>query len=408
MRVLAIGPTGFFADYGCHVRILGQLSALQQLGHRVLLVTYPVGRDVPNLSIARAPLPGLRSIPVGSSRRKILLDLLLGPTALAQALRFRPDVVHGYLHEGALIGHVAARLLQKPLTFDYQGSLTAEMLTHRFLAPDSTLLPAWTRLEHWIDQRPQAIFPSSAASATRLAERGVPADRIHLLPDSVDPDIFRPQPADPSLRRELGLPPDRPLVVYLGLLAPYQGIDLLLEAIAHPALRNHPAHFLIMGFPFVNRYRHLAAKLGIASRVHLTGPIPYAQAPRYLALGDAAVAPKLITSEGSGKLLPYMSMALPIVATDTPVHREYLGEDARLVEPRPEALAQGLVETLEHRAYWAARARRLRVRVQEQYSWRRAAQIMDATFQSLMQTSQSEKGAARQERPRGESKGRTE
>ncbi|NOX60950.1 MAG: glycosyltransferase family 4 protein [Chloroflexi bacterium] len=383
MRVLAIAPTGFFADYGCHVRIWGQLRALQRLGCEVRLVTYPAGRDIPDLTIVRAPPPFSRSIPIGSSRRKILLDLFLAPVALAQALRFRPHIVHGYLHEGALMGHIAARLLRAPLTFDYQGSLTAEMLAHRFLTPNSTLLPAWTRLEQWIERQPLAIFPSSAASAARLSDAGIPATRIHLAPDSVDPDMFRPQPPNPALRRRLGLPEKRPLVVYLGLLAPYQGVDLLLEAIAHPLLRDHPAHFLIMGFPFLERYRHLAAKLGVAHRVHFTGAIPYIEAPRHLALGQVAVAPKLLTSEGSGKLLPYMSMALPVVATDTPVHREYLAEDAVLTPISAEGLASGLFEALNHRPYWAERAKRLRQRVLQQYTWRHVAQVMDAAFRSL-------------------------
>ena len=93
-----------------------------------------------------------------------------------------------------------------------------------------------------------------------------------------------------------------------------------------------------MGFPNVAHYRAMAARLGISQRVRFTGAIAYPQAPAYLALGDLAVAPKRSATEGSGKLLPYMSMALPIVATDTPVHREYLSEDAILIsEPQPES-----------------------------------------------------------------------
>ncbi len=136
------------------------------------------------------------------------------------------------------------------------------------------------------------VFPSSGHAVAGLACRGLPPERLHSLPDSVDPNLFAPQPADPDLRRRLGLAADRPVVVYLGLLAPYQGIDLLLRSIATPPLADHPAQFLIMGFPAEVAYRRKAERLGIADRVVFTGAVPYFRAPRYLALGDLAVAPK--------------------------------------------------------------------------------------------------------------------
>ena len=60
--------------------------------------------------------------------------------------------------------------------------------------------------------------------------------------------------------------------------------------------------------------------------VTFTGRVPFSDAPYYLSACDIAVAPKMSTSEGSGKLLNYMAMALPIVAYDTALNREYLGE----------------------------------------------------------------------------------
>ena len=79
LRILAIAPTAFYNDYGCHIRIMGQLRGLQARGHRIRLVTYPVGRDLPDLTVTRAPLPGLKQLSVGSSRIKVLLDAILGP-----------------------------------------------------------------------------------------------------------------------------------------------------------------------------------------------------------------------------------------------------------------------------------------------------------------------------------------
>jgi glycosyltransferase involved in cell wall biosynthesis len=142
----------------------------------------------------------------------------------------------------------------------------------------------------------------------------------------------------PHLRRRLGLPNDRPLVAYLGLLAPYQGTDLLLEAIGLFLQRGGQAHFLIMGFPHLDRYQALAGELGVDAATTFTGPVPYMEAPQQLMLADLAVAPKISATEGSGKVLAYMAAGLPVVAFDTPVHREYLG-DLGLYAPRVDAAA---------------------------------------------------------------------
>ncbi|MFN2283952.1 MAG: glycosyltransferase, partial [Anaerolineae bacterium] len=161
-RVLMIAPTSFFLDYGCHIRILEEARALLAQGLQVRIVTYYLGRDLPDLDIVRsAPTPWHSDYEVGSSRHKIAFDVLLSWKALWTALRWRPDIVHGHLHEGALIGKVLAKLLRVPLVFDFQGSLTAEMLDHHFLKKDSVAHYWWQRLEERIVEMPDAIITST-------------------------------------------------------------------------------------------------------------------------------------------------------------------------------------------------------------------------------------------------------
>ena len=388
-RLLFLAPTGFFADYGCHVRIRGQAEALQARGHQVLICTYPGGRDLPGLLTVRPPLwPRGKEMPVGSSWLKLALDAALAPTALIAALRFRPHLIHAFLHEGALIGAALARLMRCPLIFDFQGSLTAEMLDHRFISHRSPFLRPLRWLEHHINRWPDAVLASSHHAVRLLEESGVPAARVRALPDSVDPARFRPpheseRPALEALRRSLGIPSDRRLIVYLGLLAEYQGIDLLLRA-ARILTDDYPhlgPHFLIMGFPFVDHYRRLAYEMGLAERITFTGKVPYEEAPRYLALGEVAVAPKLSATEGSGKLLNYMAMALPVAAFDTPVHREYLG-DLGVYAPPGDAvgLAAALATLLDNPADAARRGQALRQRAIARYTWAQAAVEIETVY----------------------------
>ncbi len=394
-----IAPTSFFADYGCHVRILEEARALQRLGHRVTIVTYHTGRTIDGVEVQRiVPIPWWRDTVVGSSPQKVAFDVLLSLKALHVALRRRPDIVHGHLHEGALIGWPVSLLRGVPLVFDFQGSLTSEMVDHQFLRPDGPFFKPMRRLEEFINRRPTAIITSSHHAARLCVhEYGCRAEHIHPVPDGVNLDVFRPGLLTPQERAERraawGIPPHAQVIAYLGLLAEYQGINLLLWAAARLLRERDDVHFLIMGYPGQERYRQMAHELGIAARVTLTGKIPYEQAPQALALGDIAVAPKISATEGSGKLLNYMAMALPTAAFDTPVSREYLA-DAGVYAPKgdPEGLAAALARLLDHPAWAAELGQRLRKRAEERYSWDRAARQIVEVYERVSVARSAKRG----------------
>ncbi len=384
-RVLKIAPTSFFADYGCHVRIYEEIRALQRLGHQVTICTYPTGRDLPGMDIRRAVnTPWRRTVQVGSSIHKLYYDGLLAARTLQVALQVRPTVVHAHLHEGALIGSPISRILRVPLLFDFQGSLTSEMLDHKFLRRTSRLFRPLRTLEGIINKAADRIITSSSNAADMLAQEfGYPAERIITLPDSVDTEVFAPRAAAPQaalheLRVRWRLPVDRPLVVYLGLLAEYQGTGLLLEAAAQLLAQGVQAHFLVMGFPGEADYRAQAAQMGLSEHMTFTGRIPYEEAPHYLALGDIAVSPKMSETEGNGKLLNYMAVGLPTVTFDTPVAHELLGDAGVYAETGSATdLARALRTLLTDPPARTDRGWRLQRRAEAQFSW-------DATGRRLL------------------------
>ena len=121
------------------------------------------------------------------------------------------------------------RLFRVPVVFDFQGSLTGEMLDHHFLRREGLPYRLFRWLETWIVRHAPVIFTSSAHAARLLREEfGCRPERVRVLPDCVNAETFRPAatyaPEElAALRAELGIPADRKLMVYLGLLAEYQG-----------------------------------------------------------------------------------------------------------------------------------------------------------------------------------------
>ncbi len=390
MHILSLAPTSFFGDYGCHVRILEEARALQALGHHVTILTYYKGSDVPGIRIVRtAPTPWHRHYEVGSSRHKFAFDVLLSIRLLRVLSRNRFDVIHAHLHEGALIAGVLARPWRIPVVFDYQGSLTDELLQHRFIKANSTAHAIFRRVEHMADRIPHAVLTSTRHAASALRAKLGDRVPVQALPDGVNAQVFRPDVISAEerahLRARWGIAPDEPVAVFLGLLAEHQGIRNLIAAAARLKAEGRRLRWLVMGYPGVEMWRQIAAGAGTLPEVIFTGRVPYAEAPRMLALGDVAVAPKLSLTEGSGKILNYMAMALPTVAFDTPTQREYLGT-LGVYAPvgDSEALARSVADLLDHpqrRRMLGEQLRRVAVR---QFGWDQAALTMTSLYWQLL------------------------
>ncbi len=369
-RVLTIAPTPFFGDRGCHVRILEEVRGLQARGTEVLVATYATGTEVAGVRTVRAPnLPGLRARPLGPSYGRPVLDTVLAGTALRAARCFRPDIVHAHLHEGVAVGWLAARLVGSPLVADLQGSLLSELVDHRFLKDGGLGSALVGAMEGWLVRRPDALLVGSPTVARLLADQHVDPARVVSFPDGVDLTRFRPMPPDHAQVDRLGLR-DKRVVVFLGVLTAYQGVDALIEAAPLVIAAVPDAHFLILGYPNEAHYRHMASQRGLDGHMTFPGRIPYDDAARWLNLGAVAVSAKTSRTEANGKLLNYMACGLPVVATDTPINRELLGEaGCYAAVDDPAALAARLSELL--RAPTRARevGAALRRRVEAEFSW---------------------------------------
>lgn len=391
--VLTIAPTSFFADYGCHVRIWEEAKILKQLGHRVVMTTYHNGDNMPGLDIRRSwDVPWIKRAMIGSSRHKLYCDAALSWRTLRVALSLRPDIIHAHLHDGALIGAVVSKLLGIPLVFDYQGSLTGEMLDHHFLRRDGLLYRPTRALERLVNQLPDAVITSTYNAASILHhEWNFPRERLYTVIDSVNTTRFHPFDGSPDweaerqrLRQELGIPEGRRVVAYIGLLAAYQGTDKLLEAAQQVIAQRPDVHFLIMGYPDVASYQALADSLGVAGHVTLPGRILYKDLHAYLALGDVAVAPKMSATEGAGKITNYLAMGLPVVTFDTPVSHEMLGDlgvYARFGDSA--SLAQEIIGLLDDRERAAELGRLGRIKAVREHSWELGGQQIAAIYERV-------------------------
>lgn len=372
MRILMIAPQCFFLPRGTPLSVLGRLRAISREGHRVDLVTYPIGRDVqlPGLTIHRVRrLPGLRSIEIGPSWTKLVLDAFVLLKVVALLRHHRYDVVHSH-EEAAFFGAPLARLFRTRHLYDMHSSLPQQLENFEF-SSFAPLLAAFRWLERRAIQGSHGVigvYPQLVAHARSIA----PARPAFLIenPDHLDGLAIAPDDID-ALRRRLGLA-GRRVVVYTGGFQPYQGIDLLLQSAVLVVEELDDVVFLLVGGSDreVAAVRSRLAERRLTAHVILAGTTPVEEVPRYLAVADALVSPRVKGTNTPLKIYSYLRTGVPIVATDLPTHTQVLHPDvAVLAPPTPRGFADGIVRALlddDLRARLGPSARRL---AEDKYSY---------------------------------------
>lgn len=343
-----LAPEPFFEPRGTPFSEYHRIKVLGELGHRVDLVTYPFGADVelPNLRIIRSPRPpGLRRVPIGPSWSKLVLDALLVPTALRQARREAYDAIHSH-EEAGLLGVWLSRRLGIPHLYDMHSSLPQQLTNFRF-ARNRLLRRAFEQMEDRTVFGSEVVITICRDLFDHVHAMGA-GDRAVLIENVMGGDVEEPPRLTPAQVRELwAIPSSAPLVLYTGTFEAYQGLDLLLDAMAMVAASRPDVRLLVVGGrpDQVERARSRAEATG--SPAVFTGYQPAREIPAFVAAADVLASPRIAGTNTPLKIYSYLRAGKPIVATDLLTHTQVLdGGVAVLVAPEPEAFAGALCRVL--------------------------------------------------------------
>ena len=388
VTVIHIAPTPFFADRGCHIRIRNEIEALRGYPMRTLVCTYHLGNNVENIEIRRIlPVPGYHKLDAGYSPFKFPADILLFFLVLKIAWRERPEILHGHLHEGGLIGWAVKTCLfwrRMKLVMDTQGSLTGELVGYGTLDARQLLTRFVALVEGLICRLPDFFLCSSRASRSSLTDCfRVPHKKTMLLEDVV-PESFFTSHDVAALRERKSLPLDKKIILYTGSLLPGKGVHHLLEAMSFLCDERDDIFFVLVGYP-VEEAETFVRDHDLADRVRMTGQVAYHDLAGWLAIGDVAVEPKENDSgEASGKLLHYLAAGLPVACFATPNNRKLLGDNGWYAEETtPDALATAITAILADPTNADRRAEQGRAIVREHYSMTGVGKRLQQVYQRL-------------------------
>lgn len=355
MKALVIAPQPFFSPRGTPFSVYYRTAVLAELGVEVDLLTYGEGQDVdlPNVRILRIPRFGfLGPVAVGPSMKKLFLDVFVLARAVALLTRKRYDFVHAH-EESVFFCRFLKPVFGFRLVYDMHSSLP-QQLTNFGYTRSRFLIGLFEKLEDSCLARADAVITICPELASYVAERVPDRWRHLLIENSLFADVRLKSDRGPSSRErdadwESQVPAGRPVIGYAGTFEPYQGIGVLIEAVA-AVRRERPDAFLLMvgGTPEqVAAERERAERLGLGDDCLFTGRVPQSVAKSLMKRADVLTSPRVQGTNTPLKVYEQLASGKPLVATRILSHTQVLTDDVSfLAEPEPPALARAILAAL--------------------------------------------------------------
>lgn len=327
------------------------------------------------------------------------LSLLAYPHMRRLIQRLKPDVLMERYYNLAGVGILAAHQFQVPSLLEVNALIVDPPAVFKRRFDDLLGHP----LRHWaITQCHMAERIVTPLHTTVPAE--VERSRIVELPWGANVERFSRVQATrrvQGLRVELGIAPDRPVVVFLGSFRAWHGVGDFVAAGVRLLEGGENVHLLLIG----DGPERAAAEATVGrwhQRFTFAGSVAHDRVPHYLALADVGVAPfntaphPALRAAGFFwsplKIYEYMAMSLPVVTASIPplntIIRE--GEEGALFTEGDVADLAAAIKRALHHPQRAAMGERARQRVVARYSWRKHCQELERILRGMTQVGNDE------------------
>ncbi|MFH1679290.1 MAG: glycosyltransferase family 4 protein, partial [Candidatus Eisenbacteria bacterium] len=308
----------------------------------------------------------------------LLLDPLL-VFLLRRILReMRIDVVHAHHYEGLLVSRLAGVRGKVPLVYDAHTLLESELPYYG----GGRLRAAKERIGRFLDRRLPRAADHVIAVAPRIRDRlvrdgVVRAEDVTVISNGVEIGLFA------EARSRTRRPDEAPRLVFTGNLAPYQRIDLLLEAFAKVAAARAGVRLVLATQSSFEPHEEAARRLGIRARIDIV-PAAFHRIPRLLAEADIAMNPRTECDGIPQKVLNYMAAARPVVSFEgSAVSLEH--EKTGLVVPNGDtaAFASSVIRLLDD-PLLAKRLGEAASKRATEHSWEAKAAETESVYAALL------------------------
>jgi glycosyltransferase involved in cell wall biosynthesis len=236
---------------------------------------------------------------------------LFAKSVVERAKEFKPAIIHAASnYPNGLAAVQAARLLGVKSVYEVRGlwEITRGSRENYWDKTEQYNLTA--KLEAQALQNADASITITKALKDLMVSRGVTKE-IHVVPNAVDVEKFKPQEKDKQFAASIGIT-DEVVIGYVGSVLDYEGLDDLLAACRNLRNRNINFKLLIVGDGgFLEELKKLAIRYDLKKEVIFTGRVPHAEVQKYISLIDIMPFPRkpFLVCEVVSPLKPFESLA---------------------------------------------------------------------------------------------------
>ena len=332
------------------------------------MLTYHEGEDVfiPNIIIHRIPsIPGINNIRPGFSYKKILCDIFMFIKAIKLTKIYQFDLIHA-VEESVFMALLLRHAKKIPYIYDMDSCLSQQLTD--IIRPLRSLKSVMSKFEELAFSNSNGVI-AVCKTLEEIAKKFAPTtpllrlEDISMLADSTE--------EGENIRKNIEI--DQPVIMYVGNLEHYQGIDLLLESFSI-LLENKPEAILVIiggSDKDIKYYSSLSTKLGIIKNSRFIGRKPLTQLAYYLAQADILVSPRILGDNTPMKIYSFLDSGKPLLATRLETHTQVLDDSiALLVSPEPRHMAEGFEHLINNPELAAQLALRAKERVANEFSFK--------------------------------------
>ena len=321
---------------------------------------------------------------------------------LKLVMKYRFDIIYTRNISRGFIGILIKKLWKSKLVFEMNGISLDEV---RLIEEQSTTGEKGHRnaqikflgyLENFVIRKADAVIAVTQGIKDYLINHGMDKNKVWVIENGANTELFKPIKDSnvlKKLKNRLRINDDENVVVFIGNLAPWQGVEYLIHAAPLIVEEMQKTKFLIVGDGMLKgKLESLSKELNMEHSILFTGTIPYENVPNYINISDVCVAPFIRTRNESMGLSPlkiyeYLACGKPVVASNIKGVGDLLessNSGIPVIPDNPNELAKAIIKLLKDKQLREQIGKNGREIAVNNYSWENTAKKTMEVLESIL------------------------